>query len=81
MLAETRETTPPTRNDSKWIRFPYLGPLSQKLLNELKKFNYKTGFYPLTQISYHLTSNKDPVPPEKHSGLRVHRINSGHAAR
>jgi len=52
LLAENRNPEP-TRLSvrQKWMRLPYLGKSTECITKDLRKLNYKVGFYPVTTVS------------------------------
>ena len=53
----------------RWMRLPYLGPPSEKLAAELRRYyGDRTAFYPVSTIRQ-LISIKDPVPATEKSGV------------
>ena len=58
----------PRNEIGKWIRVPYLGRPSELLARELRRYGYECGFYPVTR-TIDLCSLKDPIPPQKRSGI------------
>ena len=62
-------TNPQAHNhQDRWIRLPFLGNHSYKISRELRRFNYRAGFYPLTTVGQ-LFNRKDPIPVNKKSGV------------
>jgi len=58
----------------KWIRLPFLGRLSLRLASELRRFNYRVRFYPISTLGT-LSKLKDPSTQEEQSG--IYRIDCG----
>jgi len=58
----------------RWIRLPFLGKHSYKLARELRKLDFRVGFYPLITIGQ-LLNHKESIPTNKKSG--VYRLNCG----
>ena len=74
-LLLTDDTTQPANSSRfRWIRLPYLGKLSNQLSRELRRYNYRVGFYPHTTVNQRSTL-KDKIPPAKRSG--IYRLTSG----
>ena len=74
-LLLTEDTTPPANPPrTRWIRLPYLGKLSNQLSRELRRCDYRVGFYPHTTVNQ-LSSLKDMIPPAKRSG--IYRLTCG----
>ena len=61
-------TAAPSLKPPRYVKIPYLGPSSQKLCSELRRFGFKAAFYPVRTTS-NLISLKDPTPPLKKSGI------------
>ena len=68
LLKESAPQPSTTSSLVKWIRLPFLGRHSYKLATELKRYNYRVGFYPLQTIG-RFSSLKDPTHPEDRSGI------------
>ena len=66
LLKESAPQPPTTSSRVKWIRLPFLGSHSYTLATELKRYNYRVGFYPLQTIG---RLSKDPTHPEDCSGI------------
>ena len=63
---------PPTRR--KWMRLPFLGRTSYKIARELRRHNFRVGFYPLLTMGS-LVALKDPLPRDDRTG--VYRVTCG----
>ena len=68
------QTGNPDHSRTKWIRLPYLDSCSNKISRELKRMDYKVGFYPLTTLNQ-LVNLKDPIPKMKRP--RIYRLECG----
>lgn len=53
----------------KWIRIPYLGPLTSSLARVLKQFNFQPAFYNFNTLSSNICNLKDPIPTLEKSGV------------
>jgi len=59
--------TPRGQNDDPIsLRIKYLGDCSNKISSELKRMDYRVGFYPLITLN-HPVNLKDPIPKNKRS--------------
>ena len=65
---EQDQNQTPNRTRSRWIRRPFLGNQSHKISRDLKKSDYKVGFYPLSTVNQ-LLNFIDPIPTKKQSGI------------
>ena len=68
LLAENGPLVSTPQCDVRWLRPPYLGKSSDRLVFLLKRYNYQVDFYsPLTLSN--LVRLKDPTPPQDRSGI------------
>lgn len=74
LLNYSRQPTQTSSRRQKWIRLPYVGQTSNQLARELKRLDYKVGFYPLTTLGS-LSMLKDPIPQMDKPG--VYKVSCG----
>ena len=60
--------SPPLPPREMWMRLPYLSRPIKLLAKELKRYNYRVGFYPLTRVR-DLFTLKNRIPPQEKSGI------------
>lgn len=74
ILSQTRSNTPAPNDNLKWLRLPYLDRLSVELARELRRYNFRVGFYTLTSLK-NLIKLKDPTSITSKSG--IYKISCG----
>ena len=74
LLLTEDATSPANPPRTRCIRLPYLGKLSNQLSRELRRCDYRVGFYPHTTVNQ-LSTLKDKIPPAKRSG--IYRLTCG----
>jgi len=67
LLPENRDN-PPKENRRKWVRLPYLWKTFDKIGKELNCLNYRTAFYPVSEVAQLLTI-KDAVLENQKAGI------------
>ena len=73
LLPENRDN-PPKENRRKWVRLPYLWKTFDKIGKELNCLNYRTAFYPVSEVAQLLTI-KDAVLENQKAGIYEFRCN------